>query len=158
MQRPSLSAPRLLAALGLSQGVGSGNSGGFDLTAAAAAAMGDSEADAQQRRLLATVMSLQPFLRDLAPSAGSAAAAAAAAQPLADAELQRERQSVAALEAQCQQLLAGMPTSAETDEALLAGAEPLGVRRRQAVAARLEHKRLLLAAAGALLRYAAALG
>ena len=163
MAQPSLSAPRLLEALGLGGEAG----GSFDLTAAAAAAMGDSEADAARRRLLATLMSLQPFLRDIPPAgstasaAAAAAAAAGAAPPLSEAELQRERQSSAALVGQCQQLLAGMPTTVETDEALLAadggGGERLGARRRQAVATRVEAKRLLRAAEAALQAYAAAL-
>ncbi|EFN53459.1 hypothetical protein CHLNCDRAFT_136721 [Chlorella variabilis] len=163
MAQPSISAPRLLEALGLGGEAG----GSFDLTAAAAAAMGDSEADAARRRLLATLMSLQPFLRDIPPAgstasaAAAAAAAAGAAPPLSEAELQRERQSSAALVGQCQQLLAGMPTTVETDEALLAadggGGERLGARRRQAVATRVEAKRLLRAAEAALQAYAAAL-
>lgn len=150
--RPSLSAPRLVAALGLPASGGSG--GPLDLTAAGQAAMQDSEEAAQRRRQIAAVLSLQPFLRDLVP-----AAAAAAAAPLSEAELQQERQSVATLQAQCAELLGRMPTSAAEDEALLAGAggEPLGVRRRQAVAARLESKLLLAAAAEGLQRYADAL-
>lgn len=148
--RPSLSAPRLLAAVGL-------GGAGFDLTAAGEAAMGDSEADAARRRLLATLLSLQPFLRDI--PAPSAAAAAAQPLPLGEADLQRERQSAAVLAAQCRQRLDAMPTTAETDEALLAadgsggGGEALGVRRRQAMATRLEGKRLLVAAAEALESY-----
>ena len=148
-ERPSLSAPRLLAAVGLAEFAG-------DLTPAATAAMGDGEAAAAQRRLIASVMSLQPFLRDVGPSsvAAAAAAAAGAAPPLAQAELERERQSVAALQAQCQALLGRMPTTAAEDEALLASGEQLGVRRQAAVAARLEGKRLILAAADALQQYA----
>lgn len=150
-QRPSLSAPRLLAALGLPAASGE-SGGGLDLTAAAEAAMLDTEQAAHQRRRLATIMSLQPFLRDLTLSA-------AAAEPLVGAELGCERQSVAALQAQCQALLGRMPTTAVEDEATLSAAEvqQLGPRLQQAVATRLENKRLLLAAAGALQQYAVAL-
>lgn len=149
-ERPSLSTPRLLAAVGLAEFAG-------DLTPAATAAMGDGEAAAAQRRLIASVMSLQPFLRDVGPSSAAAAAAAAAgaAPPLPQQELERERRSVAVLQAQCQALLGTtMPTSAAEDEALLASGEQLGVRRQAAVAARLEAKRLIRAAADALQRYA----
>lgn len=114
--------------------------------------MDDTTEAADKRRLLATVLSLQAFLRDT-----GAGAAAAAAAPLAGGELQRERQSVAALEAQCHEMLGRMPTSAADDEALLQGGgergQPLGPRVQAAVAARLERKRLLAAAAAALQRY-----
>ncbi|KAL4459118.1 hypothetical protein ABPG75_013983 [Micractinium tetrahymenae] len=165
LERPSLSAPRLLAALGLAPAAGAAR---FDLTKAAEAAMGDGEEHARTRRLLATLMSLQPFLRDIpGPGSGSggsgsggspAAAAAAGPPPLTEQELQRERQSAAALAAQCAAALARMPTTAEADEALLAGAEgPLGPRRGAAVAARLESKRLIAAAQAALEAYGASL-
>ncbi|PRW59741.1 acyl-coenzyme A oxidase peroxisomal isoform B [Chlorella sorokiniana] len=146
-QRPSLSAPRLLAAVGLGQFVG-------DLTPAATAAMGDGDEASAQRRLIACMMSLQPFLRDLGRPAAGAAAAAAGLPPLPEADLARERQSVAALQVQCQALLDRMPTSAAEDEALLSSRQQLGVRQQAAVAARLESKRLILAAADALQRYA----
>lgn len=111
--------------------------------------MGDGEAAAAQRRLLASILSLQPFLRDVKSSA-----AAAGLPPLPESDLARERQSVAALQAQCQALLGRMPTSAAEDEALLSGGQQLGVRQHAAVAARLESKRLILAAAAALQWYA----
>jgi len=61
------------------------------------------------------------------------------------------------LQAQCRSLLSRMPTSAAEDEALLSGPQQLGVRQQAAVAARLETKRLILAASGALQRYAGTL-
>lgn len=151
-ERPSLSAPRLLSALGLAPAAGAAR---FDLTQAAQAAMGDGEENARTRRQLATLLSLQPFLRDI-PGPGSSSssgltAAAAAPPPLSEPELQRERRSAAALAAQCAAALARMPTTVATDEALLAGGEgPLGPRRAAAVAARLEAKRLLATAQAAL--------
>ena len=146
-ERPSLSGPRLLAAVGLGQYAA-------DLTPAATAAMGDGEAAAAQRRLIASIMSLQPFLRELGRAAAGTAGAAGELPPLAEGDMARERQSVAALQAQCQALLGRMPTSAAEDEALLSGRQQLGVRRQAAVAARLESKRLILAAADALQRFA----
>ncbi len=124
--------------------------------------MGDGEENARTRRQLATLLSLQPFLRDI-PGPGSSSssgltAAAAAPPPLSEPELQRERRSAAALAAQCAAALARMPTTVTTDEALLAGGEgPFGPRRAAAVAARLEAKRLLATAQAALEAYGASL-
>ena len=123
--------------------------------------MGDGEQDAGKRRLLATLLSLQPFLRDIPSSSGSSSSGSAPA-PLSQADLQRERASAAALAAQARAALARLPTTADTDAALLAaaaqpGAQPMGPRHRQAVATRLENKRLLAAAAEALEQYGAAL-
>ena len=154
--RPSLSAPRLLAVLGLGGAAAASRGGGMDLTAAAQGAMSDSEEAAAQRRLLASVLSLQPFLRDTRAPAD--AAAAAPMEPLEGPQLESERQSVAALLAQCDELLARAPTTLQHDEALLSGqqgdAAALAPRHAAAVAARLESKRLVAAAADALQRYA----
>jgi hypothetical protein len=68
--------------------------------------------------------------------------------------LQEELECCTALLDQCTRWLQEMPTTAATDEALLAGAEgPLSPRIAQAVAYRLEHKRLIQAAKTGLQRY-----
>lgn len=170
----SLSAPRLLAALGLGPAVlMSEGQPRLDVEAMAGAALGSTDAGAIAcRRRLAVLASLQPFLRDLPAAAAEAAAAAAPSAPplLLGAELQRERAAAAALAAQCQAQLAALPTSAAQDAALLAEDDAAGrqgpfgrplklsLNVRAAVAARLERKRVLLAAVEALRCYAASLG
>jgi hypothetical protein len=155
--RPSLDGWRLMATLGLG---GRPSIGRYNLDAAADAARGDSEQDVAQRRRLAAVMSLNPFLRF--PSLPRPGSGTAGIPEWSQTELQAERHSIDALLAQCSSMMASMPTSVETDEQLLAaaaaggsGAGPqMNVRRQQAVRVRLENKNLLLAAQAVLQQYA----
>lgn len=165
---PSLSTPRLLDALGLGPAVLDGR-GWLDLEAMAGPALRQTDAAAvQQRRALAALGSLQPFLRDV--PAAAAAGGSPSGGPDTAAGVQRDRQAAAALAAQCQQQLDGMPTSIAHDTALLMACgggdqgreqggtcgdsvQHLGPRVWQAVAARLERKRLLACCRDALQRY-----
>lgn len=173
-----LSAPHLLAALGLPASLLDPGSGGLDLEAACLAG----SSTAAERRLAAVLGSLHPHLT--APSSSSIAssstgssgssggatddsAASAPPPPLLEHERLRERAAAKALAAQCQEQLLAMPTSLQQDEALLRGvggagggggggwqaAPPLSPRVRAAVAFRAERKRLLRAAVEALERY-----
>jgi hypothetical protein len=147
--RPSLHAGRFMAALGIPPAaIGAELTGEWGPEALLAA---DDSGTLARRRKVVALLSLLPFLRGMPP------ASAADAGEWREGELQRERASVAALQGQCRGMLASMPTSAESDEALLLLAPgrggAAGPRLRQAVAARLEIKRAVAAADGALQMY-----
>lgn len=148
---PSLSAPHLLAALGLPPAL-LDPGGGLDLEAACPSS--NSSSTAAERRLLAAVGSLQPFLRAAPSGSGSSTPA-----HLPEQERQHERAAAEALAAQCWAQLRALPTSLGQDEMLLGSgggqAPPLSPRVRAAVAYRAERKRLLRAMAAALRRYCA---
>lgn len=97
-----------------------------------------------QGRKTALLLSLQDHLRTGLSPAASSSGSSSGNGAAAGAELQQERRCAAGLLEEARQMLAGHGTSAATDELLLAGADgALSPRRQQAIASRLERKRLL---------------
>jgi SET domain/Rubisco LSMT substrate-binding len=155
--QPSLNATRFMAVMGMEGGVKSGSrSSHFELSGAwssAALLPAHGEHGIADRRKVVTLLSLGAgHLRSIPK--GSVAEAMGVLQ-MSEEEVQWERKAVAELERRCVEQLNAIPTSIETDEELLKqGSVKLGLRRWAAVAARLESKRKLEAAAGHLRTYA----
>lgn len=108
--------------------------------AAVTAAEGSREAAAQKRRTQAVIKSLQPYVAQTGGLQGGS--------------LQSQRQLLRQLRQECQEQLGSCATSIVQDERLQgSAAAQSSVRLQAAIAARLEHKRLLAAAAGVLNSY-----
>jgi len=154
--KPSLHAGRLMGAWGI-EGAVSLKTRQFELGGASAPEillrMGGQEG-AAARRKVATLLSLGEFLREV-PREVRGGVSAAKGKVLSEEDVQREKESALELQQRCLRQLEALPTSIGEDEDTLAqGAEVLGARRCAAVAARLEAKRVLKAAADLLQAYA----
>jgi hypothetical protein len=158
--QPSVNATRFMAVMGMEGGVKPGPRGGqFELSGAWSSSTllaAEGEKGIADRRKVVTLLSLGGGNLRSIPK-GSVAEAMAVLQ-MSEEEVQWERKSVAELEKRCVEQLNAMPTTIQTDEELLKqGLEKLGLRKWAAVAARLESKRKLEAAALHLRTYAATL-
>ena len=156
--QPSINATRFMSVLGM-EGGASRSGGQFELSGTWSSATllpAQDEQGIANRRKVATLLSLGAGNLRSIPK--RSVAEAMVGLEMSEDEVQWERKSVAELEKRCVAQLHAMPTTIQTDEELLKeGSEVLGVRRWAAVAARLESKRKLEAAAQHLRTYAATL-